>query len=199
MDNRSITSKENGKLGGRPIELLEFEQIPNENWRPIPNWDNYFVSDKGRVLSTKQTKPKIKAQTKRKYKKCKTERINYLIQLSSNNKTKTYFVHRLVLEAFVGPCPVGCEASHLDGDSSNNNLENLKWETHKENMDRKKKHGTNLTGSKNPFSVLNEEKVKQIKKLLKNGHGVGEVSMIYGVSFSAIQHIKSGYSWKHVK
>lgn len=36
-------------------------------------------------------------------------------------------VHRLVLEAFVGPCPPGMECRHLDDDPRNNRLDNLAW------------------------------------------------------------------------
>jgi hypothetical protein len=48
-------------------------------------------------------------------------------------------VHRAVLEAFVGSCPPRHEASHLDNDPFNNRLENLAWETAKENMARIKR------------------------------------------------------------
>jgi hypothetical protein len=52
------------------------------------------------------------------------------------------FVHRLVLEAFVGPCPEGMECRHLDGDPANNRLENLRWGTHRENAADQVRHGT---------------------------------------------------------
>lgn len=40
---------------------------------------------------------------------------------------KKYKVHRLVLEAFVGPCPEGFECDHSDRDRHNNALTNLRW------------------------------------------------------------------------
>ena len=40
---------------------------------------------------------------------------------------KRYCVHRLVLEAFVGPCPKGFECDHSDRDRRNNALTNLRW------------------------------------------------------------------------
>ena len=44
----------------------------------------------------------------------------------------TEAVHRLVLEAFVGPCPEGMCCRHFpDRDPSNNKLENLSWGTKK--------------------------------------------------------------------
>jgi hypothetical protein len=38
-------------------------------------------------------------------------------------------VHRLVLLAFVGPCPKGMEACHWDDNPGNNHLSNLRWDT----------------------------------------------------------------------
>ena len=49
-------------------------------------------------------------------------------------KGKTYKVHRLICEAFNGPAPEGAVCMHLDEDASNNNPENLRWGTQKENL-----------------------------------------------------------------
>jgi hypothetical protein len=60
------------------------------------------------------------------------------------------FVHRLVLETFVGPRPAGHQAVHGDGDRYNNALTNLRWATRKENEADKRRHGTLLLGARNP-------------------------------------------------
>jgi hypothetical protein len=54
----------------------------------------------------------------------------------------TAYVHRLVLKAFVGPCPEGMEGCHWDGDACNNKLDNLRWATHAENVEDSIRHGT---------------------------------------------------------
>jgi hypothetical protein len=51
-------------------------------------------------------------------------------------------VHRLVLEAFVGPCPPGMEGCHNDGDQLNNRLDNLRWDTPSNNKLDSVRHGT---------------------------------------------------------
>ncbi len=56
------------------------------------------------------------------------------VQLSRNGRGQRFFVHRLILEAFVGPCPSGMECCHKDDDPTNNCLENLRWDTRKANM-----------------------------------------------------------------
>lgn len=55
---------------------------------------------------------------------------------------RTCLIHHLVLEAFVGPRPQGCECRHLDGNPTNNILTNLVWGTHVENMRDRARHGT---------------------------------------------------------
>lgn len=51
------------------------------------------------------------------------------------DKPKLRYMHHLILEAFVGPCPEGCEALHRDDVKSNNTLGNLKWGTRSENLE----------------------------------------------------------------
>jgi hypothetical protein len=50
-------------------------------------------------------------------------------------------VHKLVMEAFVGPCPPGKQCLHRDGNGLNNRLENLRWGTPEENTQDMIKHG----------------------------------------------------------
>tara|TARA_R110002126_G_scaffold96507_1_gene225832 strand:+ start:345 stop:833 length:489 start_codon:yes stop_codon:yes gene_type:complete len=47
---------------------------------------------------------------------------------------KNYYVHRLVLEHFVGECPENFECDHIDRNRSNNHIENLKWCNRSENL-----------------------------------------------------------------
>lgn len=44
------------------------------------------------------------------------------------------FVHRLVLTAFVGPCPDGMEACHGIGGATDNRAANLRWDTRSANV-----------------------------------------------------------------
>ena len=58
--------------------------------------------------------------------------LGYLLVGVSGSR-KTVFVHRLVAEAFI-PNPLGLrDVDHIDGNKSNNRVENLRWVSHKEN------------------------------------------------------------------
>lgn len=84
---------------------------------------------------------------------------------------KDYYVHRLVLEEFVGPCPEGFQCAHLDGNPQNNKLENLKWVSPLENSSHKIFHGTSGKGEKNSMAKLSQKDVLEITKIyLKKVH-----------------------------
>ena len=55
-------------------------------------------------------------------------------------KHKNYRLHRLILEAFVGPCPIGLECDHIDRNRSNNHINNLRWVTKVVNQSNRKEY-----------------------------------------------------------
>lgn len=65
------------------------------------------------------------------------EKGNGYLQVSLVNAEgvrKNHYVHRLVMETFIGKCPDNCEVNHIDEDKKNNNLSNLEYVTHKTNI-----------------------------------------------------------------
>lgn len=99
----------------------------------------YEVSNLGEVRSAK-TKRVLKPGTQ------KSGHLN--VFLCNNGKRKKRYVHRLVLLAFVGPPLEGQEALHIDGDATNNQLENLRWGTRQENALDLVTHGTHNNARK---------------------------------------------------
>jgi len=101
-----------------------------ETWMPIPDYeDRYEVSDRGRVLRLFRTRsPKVL--------KPQVNSAGYLrVALFLEGVREWHFIHRLVLEAFIGP-PANdlIEGCHLDDVQTNNRLTNLVWGTRAENL-----------------------------------------------------------------
>lgn len=118
-----------------------------ETWKEIPGYEGWYeVSDIGTVRSMDRAVEHARfgvQNRKGKVIKAKETEDGYLmVRLSKNGVRKGKLSHRLVLEAFVGPCPEGMEARHLDGNPKNNSVDNLQWGTPKENAADKKRHGT---------------------------------------------------------
>lgn len=104
-------------------------------------------------------------------------------------------VHRLVLDAFVGPCPAGMEAAHLNGNPDDCGLPNLRWVTHQENVDHQLAHGTRLAGEKNPSAKLNVDAVRLIRKLRCDGVAGRVIANAFRVSEQTVSDIYSARRW----
>lgn len=113
--------------------------MPKETWRPAVGWDDlYEVSDQGQV---RRTAPGPSTRVGRVLKPSTNSKGYSIVRLCRNGVQRNKRVHRLVLEAFVGACPLGMECRHLDDDKSNNQLPNLVWGTRGENEYDKVRNG----------------------------------------------------------
>ena len=103
-----------------------------ERWLPVVGHEKYYdVSDHGRVRSRHPRTRAVGGILKLVVRKSSGR---VFVNLSNGHSGgKSYIVHRMVLEAFVGPCPPGMETLHADDDPTNNNLNNLRWGTRSEN------------------------------------------------------------------
>ena len=106
-----------------------------ESWRDIAGFEGlYQISDEGRVWSARS---RIFLQP------TWNKRRKYLyVTLCGDGRRVRRHVHRLVLEAFEGPCPPGLECCHWNGDARNNSVTNLYWGTRLDNMRDRIRHGT---------------------------------------------------------
>lgn len=107
------------------------------------------------------------------------------------------YVHRLVLEAFVGPCPDGHQACHGDRDTSNNRLTNLRWGTYRENHEDKVKHGTHLTGTDAPGSRLTLEDLCAVFFLAAAGVRHLDIAEAVGSNQSTVSDVLRGRRYIH--
>lgn len=124
-----------------------------EIWKPIAQFEGlYEVSSLGRVRSLNRKvigKNGISQNRKGKLLRQSTSHNGYKrVSLRNLDVKKDFKVHRLVLEAFVGPCPSGMQGCHNDGDQANNHVDNLRWGTRSENEYDKVGHGTHNSASK---------------------------------------------------
>jgi hypothetical protein len=106
---------------------------------------------------------------------------------------RRYYVHHLVLWAFVGPCPMGMQTRHLDDNSTNNCVQNLRWGTQEQNSKDALKNG------RRAYHKLTEGKVKKIKTL----HTAGKYTQMrlgrrFGVSQNLVSLIVRNKVWTHV-
>ena len=101
-----------------------------EKWKRFAN-GNYAVSNKGRVKRLtrgRNTRPGRQLTIN-------VMNIGYCrVAPVINGQNVPRYVHQLVAENFMGPCPDGLEINHIDGVKTNNHVDNLEYVSHRENL-----------------------------------------------------------------
>lgn len=98
-----------------------------EVWRDLKGFEDKFKISSNGVIINKFTNSKVKDRI---------SKDGYLnVCLYYNKKAHHKCVHRLVAETFIEKDKdVKLEVNHIDGNKLNNNIDNLEWITHKENI-----------------------------------------------------------------
>lgn len=116
---------------------MEQRTDSDERWVIVPGTnDCYEVSHRGRVWSRPRlgTRGGIMAGS--------TDPDGYRqVQFHCYGKMTNHRIHQLVALAFLGPTPEGMEICHKDGDQLNNDVSNLKFDTHRKNTQERVEHG----------------------------------------------------------
>lgn len=121
-------------------------------WRPIPGYEGYYeVSSQGQIRGVDRFVPQGNHKmfiTGKVLTPAQHPTGHLWVNLRKHGRSKKMYVHRAVAFAFIGECPEEQEVRHLDGDATNNFVENIKYGTRSENLYDKVAHGTHFQARK---------------------------------------------------
>jgi len=161
--------------------------------KEIDMFNGYEVSDTGRVFSLNYNHT-----GKRKELKMHKSGSGYL-QVNLNGKWVS--VHRLVATAFI-PNPENKKTvNHKNCNRHDNNVGNLEWATHSENIIHGIKYGKikPKKGQESCLSKLKDDDINHIRKLYSElGISHSLISKMYNVNQSTITRIINKKTWKHL-
>ena len=146
-----------------------------EEWKDIEELKGrYQISSFGRVKSLYR---RFMVMDKRGYKRTVTVREKILkLQIDKKGyevvkiERKTYKIHRLVALAFIENPNNLPQVNHIDGNKTNNNIQNLEWVTNSENQ---------LHAYKNGLSVHSEKSGKEKRKVCQLDLNTGKIINIF--------------------
>lgn len=180
-----------------------------EIWKSVVGFGRYEISNWGRIRSLRYRKTNnvkvLKPTIASKFDRGRARKGYYQVALIMDDKipgTKVMKkIHHLVTEAFIGPRLKDYEVNHKDGNTLNNNVENLEYVTHQENCLHANKNGLRkyTAGDKHHNHKLTQEQVNEIRERKKIGgtrYGIIELANKFNVSTSLISHIANNKQWK---
>ena len=186
-------------------------------YEPIPGFPGYVAGDDGSVWSSWRscgrggghfmTDSRQRQMSERIWicesRPCRSRYRSVTLRVKNGSKL-TRFVHQLILMSFVGPCPDHCEARHLNGDSEDNQLCNLRWGTATENWQDRRLHGriNSQRGSDHYNAKLTEAAVRNIRGLHPDGTAskqeVQALATSWKVNKLTIRDVIERRTWRHI-
>jgi hypothetical protein len=180
-----------------------------EEWLPVVGYEGaYEVSDLGRVRSLDRiviqatrgggTAPHTYPGT------IMGQHIGtagYLdVTLCRSSRHKTWRVHTVVAEAFLGPRPEGLWILHGPLGPLVNTVANLRYGTPAENSADEIRDGTRRRGSRMAAAKLTEDLVLEARRRRSaDGIPIKLLAAEYGVSESCMFQVLTGLTWRHVE
>jgi hypothetical protein len=161
--------------------------MTDELWAPVREFpEHYEISSHGQLRRKKSGKLRKPQAIKGGY---------VLATMSVNGKIFGRYVHRLVVDAFLGPIALGLEVNHKDGVKTNNGVANLEVVTTSENrIHRYRVLGckpNRVIGIRHHSAILPWEQIQAIRGSYDGKRGsIGTLARQYGV--------KDGYIWRIV-
>ncbi len=171
-----------------------------EEWRTIPSLSGYYeASSLGRIRRARPGHATFIGRIIR----SASHRRGYryvCVPPSPGAKLRSCYVHALVAEAFLGPCPLGMQVNHRDLVKTNNVPINLEYVTPQENMEHARIAGRlwHPVGSASPSAKLTEVDIPKIRHLHREGVSQRKIARLFGVQCATITAILLGRTWRHV-
>lgn len=114
----------------------------------------------------------------------------FKVSPTRDGKNVQLLVHRLVAEAFIGPCPPDHEVNHIDGVKTNNRVENLEYVTHAGNMGHAARLGLMPSGERHGAAKLSDARIVEMRRLYDAGETrLYVLAEMFGVARSTVCQI----------
>lgn len=92
----------------------------------------------------------------------------------------------------------GAEIRHMNGNRTDNRVENLRWGTARENAADRAHHGMTVRGSRVTGSKLKEEQVMEARRRVAAGERRASLAREFGISRTNLNKAVAGISWAHL-
>lgn len=166
-----------------------------EKWKPVKDFDGYYISNLGRVKSTRSFKGTQELILNGSF----NQQGYKTITMMRKKKVYTKTLHRLLANAFIpNPNKLPC-INHKNGIKTDNKIDNLEWCTYSHNNKEAYKMGLKEPAWTNNFGINhpNSKKVNQYDKngnYIKTWDCISDVQRVMNILVTSIVNCCNGYS-----
>lgn len=123
-----------------------------------------------------------------------------VVRVRIDDKRVSRAIHRLITDAYLGPCPDGLQTRHLDGNPLNNDISNLCYGTPKENAQDRVRHGNHLPGEQHPSAKLTDKIVIEMRsKYVPRKYTIPMLAREYRLRPKTVAKVIFRATWKHLE
>jgi len=157
-----------------------------EEWRQFRK-TRYEVSNTGKVRRGKRILKPQSASTQRSY---------YQVRIFNgiDKLGKLHYVHRMVVECFIGKIPKGMEVNHINADTKDNRVENLEIVTKEENLADFYISGNSLNKGQ---SKLTKDDVHNIRYVWTDDT-IASIARRLNVTRNSVYRVRKRETWNFV-
>lgn len=192
-------------------------KVGGEELRSIPGWEDlYSITRNGQVWS----------KHSRRWLKSWLGKNGYLcISLCREGEIEKRYVHRLVALVWIGPAPFkGAYVCHANDCSTDNRVENLRYDTPKGNIADARRNGRTACGDRNgactqPHRRSRGERHREVMRrvaargerhyrakltadevraIFTDPRSQSKIALDFNIDQGSISRIKNGKKWRHV-
>lgn len=172
-----------------------------EIWKDVEFLNGvYMVSNMGRVKSLDRVVKNIRTRFVSGKIINPSTKDNYYLYVNLGGKLdqKCFYVHRLVAIAFIPNPENKPQVNHINGDKTDNRVENLEWVTSLENITHAISIGVmDNSGENHGNSKLSNEDIVKIRDMSGKVFQ-RDIAKVFGISQANVSRIVRGEMWNHV-
>ncbi|QWV94881.1 HNH endonuclease [Geomonas oryzisoli] len=153
--------------------------------KEIPGFEGLYAVTRNGVVYSLPRRGVKKLKIMKHVKNMKADYIR--VKLSCNGEDDLYYVHRLVAETYIPNPECKPMVNHIDGDKTNNRIENLEWVTRLENQIHAFETGLY------PNCKIHPLKKNEVYDLVKSGMPIKDVAERYGMTPGGVRSLVRRY------
>lgn len=157
-----------------------------ELWKPLLEYKGIEVSSIGRIrkAANKRRKQRVLTEFPKDrdgYCRCSVQRLD--------GTYTSQPVHRLVAKAFIDNPENKSYVNHIDGNRTNNRVDNLEWSTPRENVLHSFKYGNRKICKEVPRkTILTDYQISQID-ILREIYTVNQIAKLFNIEYQTLKNI----------